>query len=79
MKTEVSVEAMDDLLEIGNVEHRSTTGWHRYLHGNFTSASAARAALPALQSAGFEDAFIVGDVSGRIVPLAEAEILLRQD
>ena len=79
MKTEVSVEAMDDLLEIGNVEHRSTTGWHRYLHGNFASASAARAALPALKSAGFEDAFIVGDVSGRIVPLAEAEILLRQD
>ena len=25
------------------------------------------------------DAFVVGDVAGRIIPLAEAEILLNQD
>lgn len=79
LKTRMSVEAMDGLLELGEVEHRSATGWHRYLHGNFTQAEAAREALPGIHAAGFPDAFIVGDVSGRIVPVAEAEILLNQD
>jgi cell division protein FtsN len=79
LKSRMSVEAMNGLLEIGDVEHRSNTGWHRYLHGQFQTVEAARAALPNIQSSGFPDAFVVGDVSGRIVPLAEAEILLSQD
>ena len=79
LKSRMSVEAMNGLLELGEVEHRSATGWHRYLHGKFTQAEAAREALQGIRAAGFPDAFIVGDVSGRIVPVAEAEILLNQD
>ena len=79
LKAEMGVDAMDGLLELGDIEHRSTTGWHRYLHGRFASAEEARKALPMLQEAGFTDAFVVGDVAGRIIPLAEAEILLNQD
>ena len=75
----MGVDAMDGLLRLGDIEHRSTTGWHRYLYGRFSSASEARKALPLIREAGFEDAFVVGDVSGRIIPLAEAEILLNQD
>ena len=36
----------------------------------------ARIALPQMQAAGFPDAFVVGEVAGRIVPVAEALILL---
>ena len=79
LRTRMDVDAMDALLELGDIEHRSSTGWHRYLHGNFNSAGAARAQLAELQERGFNDAFVVGDVAGRIVPVAEAEILLGQD
>ena len=79
LKAKMGVDAMDGLLRLGDIEHRSTTGWHRYLYGRFSSASEARKALPLIREAGFEDAFVVGDVSGRIIPLAEAEILLNQD
>lgn len=79
LKSRMSTEAMDGLLGVGDVEHLSTTGWHRYLHGRYGNAEEARAALPALKQAGFPDAFVVGDVSGRIIPVAEAELLLRQD
>ena len=79
LKTEMGVDAMDGLLHLGDIEHRSTTGWHRYLHGRFSSAAEARQELPMLLEAGFEDAFVVGDVAGRIIPVAEAEILLNQD
>ena len=79
LRTRMDVDAMDALLELGDIEHRSSTGWHRYLHGTFTSAQAARAKLAELQAQGFSDAFVVGDVAGRIVPVVEAEILLAQD
>ena len=38
LKAEMGVDAMDGLLHLGDIEHRSTTGWHRYLHGRFASA-----------------------------------------
>lgn len=79
LKSTMDTEAMDVLLELGDVEHLNGTGWHRYVHGHFGTAEEARLALPALRDAGFPDAFVVGDVGGSIVPVAEAEILLRQD
>lgn len=79
LKSTMDTEAMDVLLELGDVEHMNGTGWHRYVHGHFGSAEEARRALPSLRDVGFPDAFVVGDVAGSIVPVAEAEILLRQD
>jgi hypothetical protein len=40
---------------------------------------AAKEALSDIQANGFADAFVVGDVSGRIVPVAEALILTQQN
>ena len=79
LKERVSTDAMDAFLSVGQVEHRTAPGWHRYLQGDYASLAAAKAALPALQAAGFADAFVVGDVAGRLVPAAEALILLQKD
>lgn len=76
LRTRMSVEAMDGLLKLGAIEHRSSTGWHRYLHGPFETLDAARAALSTIQEQGFPDAFVVGDVAGNVVPVSEALILL---
>ena len=79
LKEGVSTDAMNAFLSVGQVEHRTAPGWHRYLQGDYASLAAAKAALPALQAAGFADAFVVGDVAGRLVPAAEALILLQKD
>ena len=62
----------------GGAPHGTGIG-NRYLQGDYASLAAAKAALPALQAAGFADAFVVGDVAGRLVPAAEALILLQKD
>ena len=77
LQTQMDVEALNQLMSMGSIDHHNNMGWHRYLHGAFSTASEARSALPALRAAGFPDAFIVGDVAGSIVPAAEAELLLR--
>ncbi len=79
LKDRVATDAMDAFLAVGDVEHRSAPGWHRYLQGNYSTMEAAHAALPAIRDAGFTDAFVVGDVAGRVVPAAEALILKQQD
>ena len=79
LKERVSTDAMDAFLSVGQVEHLTAPGWHRYLQGDYASLASAKAALPDLKAAGFTDAFVVGDVSGRLVPVAEALILLQQD
>ena len=76
LKDQVSADALNAFLDLGEVEHREAPGWHRYFQGRYASIAEARKALPATQSAGFPDAFLVGEVSGRIVPVAEALILL---
>ena len=76
LKDQVSTDALNAFLDLGEVEHREAPGWHRYFQGRYASIAEARTALPETQSAGFPDAFVVGEVSGRIVPVAEALILL---
>ena len=70
---------MDAFLAVGQVEHRAAPGWHRYLQGDYATLDAAKTALPGIQAAGFADAFVVGDVAGRVVPAAEALILIQRD
>ena len=47
LKSTMDTEAMNVLLELGDVEHLNGTGWHRYVHGHFDTAEGARLALPA--------------------------------
>ena len=77
LKDQVSTEALNAFLGLGQVEHRAAPGWHRYFQGEYPTAEEARLALPEMQTAGFPDAFVVGEVAGRIVPVAEALILLQ--
>lgn len=77
LKDQVSTEALNAFLALGQVEHRAAPGWHRYFQGAYPSVEEARLALPEMQTAGFPDAFVVGEVAGRIVPVAEALILLQ--
>lgn len=79
LKDRVATEAMDAFLAVGQVEHRAAPGWHRYLQGDYATLDAAKTALPGIQAAGFADAFVVGDVAGRVVPAAEALILIQRD
>lgn len=79
LKEKVSTEALDAFLAVGQVEHRAAPGWHRYIQGQYATVEDAQAALPAIREAGFPDAFIVGEAGDRIVPVAEALILLQQD
>ncbi len=79
LKDRVTTDAVDAFLAVGEVEHRAAPGWHRYLQGDYDTLDDARAALPSIQEAGFADAFVVGDVAGRVVPAAEALILTQQD
>ncbi|MED5335634.1 MAG: SPOR domain-containing protein, partial [Bacteroidota bacterium] len=76
LKDQVSTEALNAFLAVGEVEHRIAPGWHRYFQGQSGSVEEARIALPQMQAAGFPDAFVVGEVAGRIVPVTEALILL---
>jgi len=77
LKGQVSTDALNAFLSLNEVEHRAAPGWHRYFQGLYGSVGEARAALPHVQEAGFPDAFVVGEVTGRIVPVAEALILLQ--
>ena len=77
LKDQVSTEALNAFLNLGQVEHRAALGWYRYFQGAYPSVEEARLALPEMQTAGFPDAFVVGEVAGRIVPVAEALILLQ--
>ena len=79
LKDRVTTDAMDAFLAVGQVEHRKAPGWHRYLQGDYATVDEARAALPIIREAGFADAFVVGDVAGRVVPAAEALILIQRD
>jgi hypothetical protein len=48
----------------------------RYLHGRFTTRAEAEGARTRLRAAGLEDAFVVGEMNGHIIPAEDAERLL---
>ncbi|HNM71339.1 MAG TPA: hypothetical protein PKG57_16905, partial [Flavobacteriales bacterium] len=50
----------------------------RYYHGNFATREEANTALKAVQAKGITDAFVVGDLKGRIISADDADILLSQ-
>lgn len=73
---EVPMETMGKYIEIGDVEPLSNADGVRYLHGRFTTRADAEGARTRLRAAGLEDAFVVGEMNGHIIPAEDAERLL---
>lgn len=73
----VPTDLIDMFIDIGDVKAVTSADAVRYFHGNFTSRADAERAQAAVRAKGIPDAFVVGDVDGRIIPADDAERLLR--
>ncbi|HEX2618155.1 MAG TPA: SPOR domain-containing protein, partial [Flavobacteriales bacterium] len=74
----VPVDMMGRYLELGDVMAVPTASSVRYLFGNFTTRAEAEAARKELAAKGFADAFLVGDLDGRIITADDAQRLLSE-
>lgn len=74
----VPIETMGTYIELGNVTPIASADAVRYFYGSYTSRAAADEARKELHYLGLTDAFVVGEVDGRIIPSDEAERLLAE-
>jgi cell division protein FtsN len=72
----VPSDVMGKFIEIGNVTSVSGTEDTRYFYGSFKSKTEASDALRAIQKKEFADAFLVGDLKGRIITVDDADQIL---
>jgi hypothetical protein len=73
---EVPMEIMGKYIELGEVEPVSNADGVRYLHGKFTTRAEADAARAKVRALGLEDAFVVGEMNGHIIPAEDADRLV---
>lgn len=71
----VPMETMDKYVEIGHVKPVTGANDVRYFYGSYPTRAAAEEARKELVNLGFPDAFIVGDLNGRIITAEDAERL----
>lgn len=74
----VPMETMGKYVELGNVTPVTGANDVRYFYGTYPTRAAAEVARKELQGLGFPDAFVVGDVNGRIILAEDAEYLLNE-
>jgi hypothetical protein len=74
----VPAETMGTYIDLGSVTPVPSTNAVRYFYGRYPSRAAAEEARKEVQYLGLTDAFVVGDVAGRIVPAEDAERLLTE-
>ncbi|MCB0771527.1 MAG: thrombospondin type 3 repeat-containing protein [Flavobacteriales bacterium] len=74
----VPMETMDQMIEMGDVESVPSTDAVRYFYGSFADRRSAEEAKKAIQIRGFDDAFVVGQLGGHVIPADEADELMRQ-
>lgn len=74
----VPMETMSKYVELGNVRPVASESAVRYLYGEYPSRAAAELARQELRNLGFEDAFVVGEMNGRIILAEDAERLQGQ-
>ncbi len=74
----VPIETMDKYIELGDVEAMPGSEAVRYFHGTFNSRTEADRVRQQLLGKGFDDAFVVGAIDGRIISAEEADMLLRE-
>jgi hypothetical protein len=72
----VPIDAMADILELGEVRPVPGAGSVRYFHGSFGTREDAEKAMEKIRAKGFKDAFVVGDVQGHIISADDADHLL---
>ncbi len=71
----VPMETMGRYVDLGNVKPVAGETAVRYLYGEYATRAAAEVARKELQALGFEDAFVVGELNGRIIQAEDAERL----
>lgn len=74
--SQVPVETMGKYIEIGDVEPVIRPDGVRYFHGRFSTRAEAESARQRLKAMGLEDAFVVGEMNGHVIPAEDAERLL---
>lgn len=74
--SQVPVETMGKFIEIGDVEPVIRPDGVRYFHGRFTNRAEAEAARQRMKALGLQDAFVVGEMNGHVIPADDAERLL---
>lgn len=72
----VPMETMSKYVDLGNVKPVASQSAVRYLYGEYPTRTAAEEARKELRNLGFEDAFVVGEMNGRIIQAEDAEKLL---
>jgi hypothetical protein len=74
---EIPTEALDKYLALGKVRPmRGADGQIKYLHGEFKTMEEATKAMENARSKGMNDAFIIGDFNGKLIPSDDAQKLL---
>lgn len=73
----VPMETMSKYVDLGNVKPVTSESATRYLYGSYPSRAAAEEARKELQNLGFNDAFVVGELNGRIIQAEDADRLLK--
>lgn len=72
----VPMETMGKLLDLGDVTPVTGADAVRYYYGSFKDRRAADDARKAIQLKGFSDAFVVGEMNGRIISAEDADRLM---
>jgi hypothetical protein len=74
----VPADVMSKYVEIGNVTPITGTDDTRYVYGSFKTRAEAMEALKVVQEKGVPDAFVVGEMQGRIISADDADRLLNE-
>lgn len=74
----VPMETMGKLIDLGDVTPVTSADVVRYYYGSFKDRRTADEARKAIQLKGFSDAFVVGDLNGRIISAEDADRLMNE-
>jgi hypothetical protein len=72
----VPMDTMGKLIEMGDITPVTSADAVRYYYGSFKDRRAADDARKAIQLKGFTDAFVVGELNGRIITAEDADRLM---
>jgi hypothetical protein len=74
----IPMDTMGKLIDLGDVTPVTSADAVRYFYGTFKDRRAADEARIAIQAKGFADAFVVGELNGRIISADDADRLLNE-